>query len=43
MKKFVNSIYLKITTIHLDDLILVIVGIFLALLFFYKKLSHYRF
>jgi Gpi18-like mannosyltransferase len=33
MKKFLNIIYLKIRTIHLDDLLLVIIGIFLALLF----------
>ena len=35
MKKIITSIYLKIKTIHLDDLVLVIVGIFLALLFRY--------
>ena len=35
MKKIITGIYLKIKTIHLDDLVLVIVGIFLALLFRY--------
>jgi Gpi18-like mannosyltransferase len=35
MKKIISSIYLKIKTIPLDDLIIVIGGIFLALLFRY--------
>jgi Gpi18-like mannosyltransferase len=35
MKKLISSIYRKIRTIHLDDLVLVICGIFLALLFRY--------
>ena len=35
MKKIMTSIYLKIRTIHLDDLILVTGGILLALLFRY--------
>ena len=40
MKKIMSALYLKIKTIHIDDLVLIISGIFLALLLRYLIRSY---